>query len=108
MNYTGQDLTTPKSDISDYIHYFLYLVVLIKIYVVISEILGNVNKDNETVQTNKKIAKSLSDIFTFAVMILLFWPLSDPFLIRGQPRIMLFLTGLIGLLTSFIALVHEI
>ena len=41
-------------------------------------------------------------------MILLFWPLSDPFLIRGQPRIMLFLTGLIGLLTSFIALVHEI
>ena len=104
---TGQDLMTPKSDISSYMHYFLYLVVIVKLYLLISEILSHINEDNDTVQTNKKVAKSFSSIFTFTVMILLFWPLNDPFLIRGQPRIMLFLTGLIGLVTSFIALIHD-
>ena len=107
MNNFTEDYMTPKKDISDYMQYFLYLVVLIKIYYLISDILSHVNKENETMQTNQKIAKDLSFIFTFSVMVLLFWPFSDPFLIRGQPRIMLFSAGLIGLLSNIVALVHD-
>tara|TARA_Y100000813_G_scaffold119133_1_gene85373 strand:- start:750 stop:1058 length:309 start_codon:yes stop_codon:yes gene_type:complete len=74
----------------------LYSVLFLNLYLVITKVIQFIskNKESENIASNLFSAQ-LTTITSLAILfIIFFFPFGDPYLMRGVPRILLFLIGL--------------
>ena len=74
----------------------LYSVLFLNLYLVITKVIQFIskNKESESIASNLFSAQ-LTTITSLAILfIIFFFPFGDPYLMRGNPRIILFLIGL--------------
>ena len=74
----------------------LYSVLFANLYLVITKIIQfmSKNRENDSIVSNLYTAQ-ITTLITLAILfIIFFFPFSDPYLMRGVPRIILFFIGL--------------
>lgn len=78
----------------------LALMLLSKVYLIISKIISKLNNDNDNLKNNADFAVMLSSILMSLFLFLLFFPSQIPVLISGRTKTMIFMLGLQGIFTG--------
>lgn len=87
---------------------YLTLMLLAKVYLLISKIISKLNSDNENLKNNANFAVILSSILMSLFLFLLFFPNQVPVLISGRSKTIIFMLGVQGLITSIFDIISVI
>ena len=86
----------------------LTIMLLSKVYLIISKIISKLNSDNDNLKNNADFAVILSSILMSLFLFLLFFPNRVPVIIGGRSKTMIFMLGVQGIITSIFDIISLI
>ena len=86
----------------------LTIILISKVYLIISKIISKLNSDNEDLKNNANFAVLLSGILMSLLLFFLFIPNGIPVMIGGRSKTMIFMLGVQGIITNIFDIISLI